>query len=94
MDAFELNDFIQTQIKNGQESKSPKIRKIKPVSVSHKLIPDILPAQVNQNQISFPLIKWILVSGTIILVIYLISKIPKSENYQSFFEKVRKKSSE
>lgn len=92
MDAFELNDFIQAQIKTGQEFKAPVIRKIKPVCVSPNLITDTLSAQVNQSQSSFPLIKWMLIGGAIILVIYLISKIPKSENHQSYFEKRRKRS--
>jgi len=94
MDAFEIAKVLQAKIRIGQEFKAPVIQKIKPVSVSPKLIPDILPAQVNQYQPSFPWKNWILVCGVIILLISLVSKIPKNENYQNFFERVRKKSSE
>ena len=90
MDAFELHNILHAQNKSGQEFKAPVIQKIKPVSVSPKLIPDILPAQVNQYQPSFPWKNLILVCGVIILLISLVSKIPKNENYQSYFERVRK----
>lgn len=87
MDAFELNDFIQAQIKTGQEFKAPVIRKIKPVSVSPKFNLDTLPDQANQSQNSSTSIKWILLTGAILVGIYLIYKIPKSENYKNYFER-------
>lgn len=93
MDAFEIAKVLQAQIRIGQEFKAPVIRKIKPVSVSPKFNLDTHPDQANQSQNSSTSIKWILLTGAILVGIYLIYKIPKSENYQSYFERVRKKSS-
>lgn len=84
MDAFELHNILHAQNKTGQEFKAPEIRKIKPVSVSPNLIPDILPAQVNQSQSSIPWEEVVILGGVTILIIILIIEIQKSQNYNSF----------
>jgi hypothetical protein len=90
MDAFEIDKLLQAQIKTGQEFKAPEISKIKPGSASPNLIIDTHPAPVIQSQNSLTPIKWILLGGAIILGIFLISKIPKSNNYQVFSKKDEK----
>jgi hypothetical protein len=87
MDAFELNEFIQAQIKTGQEFKVPVIREIKPVSVSPDLIPDNLTTKVNQNQSSFPWAEVVILGGVTVLIIIIIIKIRESQNYNSFTRK-------
>jgi len=94
MNALEIHNLIHERVKTGQDVKAPEIQKINHLSGSSDLIPDSRPSNGNQYQPSFPWKNLILVCGVIILVISLVSKIPKSENYQSFFERVRKKSSE
>lgn len=92
MDAFELHKFLHAQIKTEQEFIAPVVRKIEPINVSPNLTPDILTPEVNLSQSSFPWAEVIILGGAIILGIYLISKIPRRDNYQTYFERRRKRS--
>jgi len=90
MDAFEIDKILQAQIKTGQELKVPLIREINPVSVSPNLILDTHSAEINQSKSSFPWTGVVILCGVIILVIFLISIIPRSNNYQVFSKKDEK----
>jgi len=87
MDAFEIDKILQAQIKTGQEFKAPEISKIKPGSASPNLILDIHSAEINQSKSSFPWTGVVIFCGVIILGIFLISIIPRSNNYQVFSKK-------
>lgn len=91
MNALELHKLIHEGVKTVNTVNAPVIQKIKPESVSPNLIPDIHHAKVNQSQSSIPLIKCMLIVGAIILGIYLNSKIQKSENNLSYFDRMRKR---
>ena len=84
MDAFELHKFLHSQINPGQEFKTPVARKVKPVSLSPNIIPDIPSAQVTQSQSSFPWDEVIIMCGVVVLIIIVINEIQKSQNYNSF----------
>lgn len=92
MNAIEFHKLLHEQVKTVQSVKTPEIQNIIPLPANPDIIPRSCLSNVNQSQFSFPWIKLMLVVGAIILVISLVSKIPKSENYQSYFERVRKRS--
>ncbi len=92
MNALEFHKLIHQQIKTVQPVKAPEILKINSIPASTDLNPDPLTLNVNQSQSSFPWINWLLIGCVIILGVFLISKIPKVEHYESYFERVRKKS--
>jgi len=51
----------------------------------------ITPVQVDKSDKPVPWVKWILIGGLVVAVVYLLYKYPKNENYQSIFERNRQK---
>jgi hypothetical protein len=92
MNALEIHKLLHDRVKTGQVVKVPEIKKINSMTASTDLISDALIPNVNQSQSSFQWTKWILIGVIIILGISMINNIPKNENYQSYFERRRKKS--
>lgn len=87
MNALELHKLIHEGVKTDHTVNAPEIRKIKPVSMSPNLIQDIIPAQVNQSQSSFPWEELVILSGVTILLIIIINEIRKSQNYNRYASK-------
>ena len=83
MDAFEINNFLHSQINPRQEIKAPEILKIKHIEVNPDLKPDILSTQVNQCQSSFPWAEMVILGGVIVLIFIIINEIRENQNYSN-----------
>lgn len=91
MNAIELHRLLLEQDKIISPGKTPEIGEY-PSASNPGIIPDSHNSNTGTNNLTSFLLRWVLVAGAIVLVIYLIHKNLKRKSHQSSSEKDRKRS--